>query len=437
VIEDIRERVGREHLRARIRRQAQRAVRPGIVALGGIAVGLAAFVYLTLHVERTRLVDSGAIAFEVDDASGVQPKVNEVRFRGIPAGKITKVEMRGTQPVVTVDMETEYGKVYRDAKAQLRPNTPLQDMYLNIVDRGTPAAGQATADDPVPAARTDTSVHISEVLNVFDGNERARLAHLLDGFGNGLEDRGLKLKAAFANLVPFVTVAARITDQLRDNDSQTRRLVGNTAVLTSELGRREAQLRRLVDQTSATMSTLQASSGDIDRTLAQLPGTIRTADSSFAAVRGVLPDVDRALGDLDPVADRLPESLRAIRRLATTATPAVRALERPVKRLVPLATTLAPTASALRTSVSRLLPQADTIDKTVKAVSQCLPEIYGFMAWDASMSKFGDTQGAAPRGNAVIGAASLGLDNPWETFPQICISGKPIGGRPAQESDKR
>lgn len=437
MIEDIRERVGRENLRARTRRQAKRAIRPGLVAIAGIAVGVAAFAYLTLHVERTRLVDSGAIAFQVDDASGVQPKVNEVRFRGIPAGKITKVEMRGTQPVITVDMETKYGNVYRDAKAELRPNTPLQDMYLNIVDRGTPDAGRATADDPVPASRTDTSVHISEVLNVFDGNERARLAHLLDGFGNGLDDRGLKLKAAFADLVPFVTVAARITDQLGANDARTRRLVHNTGVLTSELGRRESQLRRLVDQTSVTMSTLGASSGDIDRTLAQLPATIRTADSSFTAVRGVLGDVDGALSDLDPVADRLPESLRSVRRLATAATPAVRALQRPVKRLVPLATTLAPTASALSTSVSRLLPQVDTIDKTVKAVSQCLPEIYGFMAWDASMSKFGDTQGAAPRGNAVMGAGSLGLNNPYEAFPEICISGKPIGGRPAQDSDKR
>lgn len=434
---DIQDRVGQENLRARTIRQARRALRPGVVALAGAGVGLACFAYLTLNVERTALVDSRAIAFEVDDASGVQPKVNEVRFRGIPAGKITKVEMRGTQPVITVDLEERYGDVFRDARAKLRPNTPLQDMYLNIVDRGTPRAGRATVDDPVPATRTDTSVAISDVLNVFDANERARLAHLLDGLGNGLDDRGLQLRAAFVDLVPFVEVAARISRQLERNDESTRRLVHNTGILTSELGRRDGQLRRLVDESSRTMATLQASAGDVDRTIAQLPGTIRAADSSFTAVRGVLGAVDRAIRDLGPVADRLPASLAAVRRLAGVASPAVRALERPVARLVPLAASLDPAARALDDAVTTLVPQVDTIDKTTKVVAGCLPEIYGFMAWDASMSKFGDSRGAAPRGNAVIGAASAGIENPFEGFQKICVPGRPIGGRPARESDKR
>jgi ABC-type transporter Mla subunit MlaD len=422
---------------ARIRRQARRAVRPGIVSLFGIAIGFACFVYLTLQVERSRLTGAQSVAFEVSDASGVQPKVNEVRFRGIPAGKVSKVEMRGEQPVVTVDLEDQYGDVFRDAKATLRPNTPLQDMYINITYRGTPAAGKATADEPVPVTRTDTSVRIGEVLNVFEGDERARLSHLLDGLGNGLEDRGLRLKAAFAELVPFVQVAARITDQLAANDRQTRSLVHSTALLTSELGRREGELRRLVDASSATLSTLQASSGDIDRTLTELPRTVASADASFTAVRGVLGDVDGALTDLDPVADRLPEALKAVRSLTKAATPAVRALERPVERLVPLSRTLEPTAQALNEAVTRLQPQTDTLEKVITTASKCLPEIYGFMAWDASMAKFGDSLGAGPRGNAVFGAQSAGIQNPVEFAPDICVSGKPIGGRPARESDKR
>jgi hypothetical protein len=59
------------------------------------------------------------------------------------------------------------------------------------------------------------------------------------------------------------------------------------------------------------------------------------------------------------------------------------------------------------------------------------------MQWDASMAKFGDSLGAAPRGNAVFGLGTLGVANPYETFPKICAPGTAIGGRPAQPGDQR
>lgn len=433
---DVRERVGAGGLRMRAVRQAKRAVRPSLVALTGLAIGFACFLYLVLHIDRTALVGSHEVAFAVDNANAVHPKVNEVRFKGIPAGKITKVEMRGIQPVVVVRLESRYGKVYRDARAVLRPNTPLQDMYLNIVDRGHRATGVASVSNPVPVSRTDTAVRISEVLDVFGGDERARLAHLLDDFGNGLDDRGAALRTAFADLVPFIRVAGNVTEQLGRNAPLTRRLVHNVGLLTSELGRREGQLRRLVDQGGATLTTLQAGSGDLDATLRELPGTLTAADSSFTAVRGVLGDLNGALAGLGPVADDLPASLAAVRRLADAARPAVVALGRPVSRLVPFTQALNPVSRSLSTSVTRLLPQVPALDKTIGVVDKCLPELNGFMQWDASMAKFGDAAGAVPRGNAVFGAASVGTASPYEAYIKVCAPGRAIGGRPATTKDE-
>lgn len=434
---DVRNRVGAGHLRARTVRQVKRAARPALVAAGGVAVGLACLVYLLLNVDRAVLVSSDRVSFEVANASGVQPKVNEVRFRGIPAGKITGVRMRGTTPVITVDLESKYGHVYRNARAALRPNTPLQDMYLNILDRGTPAGGRASTSRPVPASQTDTSVRISDVLNVFQGNQRARLAQLLDNLGNGLADRGAQLRTAFVDLVPLVEVAGRITNEVGANAPLTKRLIHNVGVLTTELGTREAILRRLVTQGSLTLTSLKDGAGDLNATLAELPPTVTAADRSFTAVRGVLGDLNGAVTDLYPVADRLPRSLRAVRALTRVARPAVVALQQPVTRLVPLSHTLVPVSQELSTSITRLLPQIDVIDRATDAVDRCKADLNGFMQWDASMSKFGDDFGAAPRGNAVVGAGSAGIKNPFEAFPQICAPGTAIGGRPALPSDER
>jgi ABC-type transporter Mla subunit MlaD len=435
--EDVRDHVGAGNARARITRQLKRSITPSFVTIGATLLALAAGTFMVLRIDRTALVSSQRLTFAVDDAAGVVPKVDEVRFRGIPAGKIDKVELRDGEPVITVSLERRYGTVYRDARATLRPNTPLQDMYLNIVDRGTPGAGKASADQPISGSQTDSSVSVSSVLDVFQGDTRARLAHLLDDLGNGLQDRGASLRVAFADLLPFVKVAGDITRQLDADAPLTKRLIHNTAVLTTTLGDRETSLRRVVNQGAATLATLQQGSGDLDSTLAELPGTLRAANGSFTAVRGVIGDVDRALADLTPVTARLPASLASVRELTGAATPAVEKLRAPVRRLVPLSAALRPTSAALGRSVTRLRPQVPALAHTVGAVAGCLPELAGFFKWDASMAKFGDVLGPAPRGNVVEGLQAVGGKNPFEFLAPSCAPGETIRGRPVQESDKR
>lgn len=432
---DVRERITDHGLRRRAARQAKRSARPLIIVLTTLAIGAVCAIYLVLHIDKTALVGSNTYSFQVADANGVMPSVDEVRFKGIPAGEITSVALHGTQPVITVALESSFGQIYRNATAQLRPNTPLQDMFLNITSRGTPSAGLASTADPVSSDQTDTSVNISDVLNVFAGNERARLAQLLAALGNGLADRGLALRTAFEELVPFVAQAGRITQQLSIHSGLTKQLIHNAGVLTTALGQRAAQIRTLVADGSQVADTLGASSPALQQTLSELPPTISTADGALSALSGVLPSVNGAVTSLDPVADTLPRALAEIRTLTRVAQPAVDALQTPVARLVPFATTLRPVASNLSASVHTLLPQIPVVIRTVSDVGNCLPALYGFFAWDASMAKFGDARGAAPRGNAVAGAQTLGIKNGFEFAPQACTPGTAIGGRLPQPGD--
>jgi ABC-type transporter Mla subunit MlaD len=435
---DVRDRIGSGNLRARLVRQSKRSLGPAAVIVAAFAVGIAGLVYVVLHVDRSALVSSREVAFAVNDAGGVVPNVDEVRFKGIPAGRITSVKLQGVQPVITVELAGSYGPVYRDAQATLRPNTPLQDMYLDILDRGTPAAGEASGSSPVPASRTDTSVQISDVLDVFSGDVRARLAHLIDDLGNGLADRGAQLRTAFVDLVPFVQMAGNITTQLAANAPLTRQLVHNVAILTTALGDHQQQLRLLVGQGSAALATLQSGAGSIDAALGELPPTLTAADSAFTAVRGVVGPVDGAVSSLSPIVAQLPGSLAAIRRLTARALPAVRALQSPIERLVPLASSLVPVSSDLNASATSLLPQVSAVTKVVDDVGGCLPQLNGFFQWDASMAKFGDARGAAPRGNVVVGLDSSGaISSPFEFAPQACAPGTAIGGRPAVPGDGR
>ncbi|WP_354700082.1 hypothetical protein DSM112329_00345 [Paraconexibacter sp. AEG42_29] len=435
---DIEDRFTRRRVsRERLKLEAKRSAKPSLVVVAGMLVAVAATAFIVMNVSRISLTKSYTVKFAVDDATAVVGGgVDEVRYRGIPAGKIQSVEMVDGQPVVTAKIQAKYGKIYRDARAELRPNTALLDMYLNITDRGTAAAGQAQNGPPIAAGNTRTGVKVSDVLQVFHGDTRVRLRTLLDQLGNGLDGRGLRLRQAFVELVPLLQSAAQLTDQISTRAPQTKRLVHNVGVLTKELGLRDTQLRTLLGEGSATLQTLQANQGALDATLRQLPGTVSAVQTSFAAVHGVIGDVDQAVDDLQPVAKKLPDSLATVRRLTTTAGPAVRALRTPVQKLVPLSDALVPLSRDLDTAVSRLRPQTGTINHVVKTADGCHTGINGFFQWDASMAKYGDVRGPSPRGNVVASVGSTGiLNDPWEYNPDACVPGRPIAGRPARPED--
>jgi phospholipid/cholesterol/gamma-HCH transport system substrate-binding protein len=428
--------VGERNNRARLVLEAKRGARPMVTIVIGLAVGLAIAGYIAAHVSRTLLAKTREMSFVVSDATGVVKGADEVRVKGIPAGAITKVEVKDGHATITAKVQKKYGEIYRDAHAELRPNTALQDMYLNIVDRGTEAAGALGGSEPLPVGQTTVPVSVNDVLGVFKAPVRVRLQTLLAQLGGGLEDRGARLRTAFAQFVPFVEDAGRISRQLADRAPMVRRLVHNTAVLTATITARQEQLTTLLRSGSRTLTTLADARGGLGATLDALPPTLRSIDSSFTAVQGVLPDVDTAVRSLHPVAQRLPGALEDLQRLNASAAPAVDRLRTPVQRLVPLSAALRPVSHDLASTLDALQPQVPTIDKVTKDLVLCQKGVVGFFQWNMSLGKFGDSRGPYPRGNLAVGAQSSSvLNDPDEFFGKSCAPGRPIAGRPAKYSD--
>jgi ABC-type transporter Mla subunit MlaD len=426
---EVREQLNDRLTISRITLEMRRAARAFAVVLTGIAVAGAVGFYIVVNISRTALSSTLTLRLAVDDASGAVAQQDQVRFKGIPAGTITGVGVDAGQPVLTIQILRKYGTIYRNARAELRPNTPLMDMYLDIVDRGTPAAGVASANRPLPASQTAVSVNVADVLDTFRASVRTSIATTLDNLGNGLARRGFALRAAFVELVPLLQVAGRISDQLAQRGPLVGQLVHNTAVLTAALGERQRMLRTLLSAGNATVSTLQAGRSSLNATLAELPPTLRAIDSSFAAVRQVLPQVDGALTSLHPIAGQLPGALQSVRLLTRLSTPAVQALQTPVRRLVPFANSLVPLSANLSRAISELLPQVHTVDKVTNDLAECGPNLQGFFQYDLSTWKFSDFRSGTPRGHLVVTGRSSGLAyGPGEAQALSCVGGTPIGG---------
>ena len=436
---EVRERIDERINRARLELEIRRGARPALVVILGSLLALACAFYVVKNVGKSVYAATETVRFVVDDASGlIEGGRQELRFKGLQAGTIDEVELVDGKAVVTTKLYEEFGEIYRDARATLRPNTVLEDVYIDIVDRGSKRAGELPADEPLLARQTEVSVQAEDVLNALQPDVRTQMATVLRDLGGGLEDRGASLRAAFVNLVPFVELADRLSSQLAERERLTRGLVSDTSALTAELGRRDAELRALVRTAGTTLRTLEQGSSSLDTTLRELPPTMSGIDSSFAALRRVLPEVDGALDELGPVAARLPSSLLSLRRLTATARPAVRSLRTPVRRLVPFATALRPASADLQSAMDALRPQTGAIDHVTKSVRGCAVALQGFFQWTASLLKFDDARGGPPgRGDVTFGLdSSTALADP-NTTPMVdsCAPGKPIGGVPGTGGD--
>jgi ABC-type transporter Mla subunit MlaD len=430
----IRDHISHRPSRARVALEVKRSLRPLAVVLFGLALALAGLAYIATRIPgHGGLTKSQKVQFTVADATGVVAGRDEVRVSGIPAGTITSVELGHGHAILTAAIDHEYAPIYRDARAQLRPNTPLQDMYLDVVDRGTAASGKAAAGRPLPEAQTSSSVAIADVLQMFDADTRARLRTTLAEFGAGIDGEGAAVRNAFVSLTPLLDAARRLTTQISSRQTMTRRLVQNTATLTEELGHRQRELRRLVNDTGATLTAIQDGGHGLDATLRELPPTLTSLTGATSALDVTLPDVDTAVRRLQPVADRLTASLGSLRRLSDAARPALDALRPAVRDVGPLVSELRPASANLARAVEALQPQAGAVDHVTTTLGRCTFVLQRFFQWTQSVFATGDARGVAPRGDAAVSLDSTGLalDGATKKYPSNCGGGTTLGGAPA------
>jgi virulence factor Mce-like protein len=347
---------------------------------------------------------------QFDDVKGVTPGKQHVRMAGVDVGLVTGSKLGADgKPVLTIKIRKKFGVLYHNAQMRLRPLTPLQDMYVDINSRGTPAAGELRSNQVLKNTQTVSPVDISRVMNTFDGQTQGRLRTLLTEFGRGLTDNGVQLKSAFVQLAPFLKMAQRTTQVLADRRQKMQRVVHNLGALTTALAHRDQQLTGLVRDGNATLASLSSQQRPFNDTLAQLPPTLSSVRSSFAALRSAEDQLDPALVALKPVAQNLRQGMAGLEKFSASATPALRDLRTPLRKLEPLAKQLRPTSTSLEQSFNRLTPQAPQFDDVTRTMVPCLDVMQHFFQDTLSVLKFYDVSGAFPRGSNVTNTDQFGM----------------------------
>lgn len=244
-----------------------------------------------------------------DEAGGVSPgNGQEVRLAGVPVGDIRAADV-SDDGVAKLKLRVENDHpLYKDARALLRPKSPLNDMYVEL-NAGTPEAGKLSDGDTIPVQQTVSPVQVDEVLAHLDVNTQAALTSLLSESDIALVNAPQQLPEGIEASQELVHELAPVMQQLEKRRKKLARLVNALADVSSAAGANDARLQRLATSLSTTLNTVAGRRTGLDETLAQLPdlsAKLRESSSSVAKLAG---ELDPTLENVRRASDALPGAL--------------------------------------------------------------------------------------------------------------------------------
>jgi phospholipid/cholesterol/gamma-HCH transport system substrate-binding protein len=198
--------------------QIRRYGRSLLVLIGLVLIGTVCGFFILLN---QRLPNPFQTFFPVNaafpSAAAVVPGLGEpVNVAGVHVGQITGVSLQGGQGVVHMEIDPSKlpgQRLFRDAHADLVPNTPLMDMQVNI-SPGSSNAGALPHGATIPIAQTTSPVNADELLSSLDADTRSWFTSLITELNDGTAGRGKDIQALLHTVGPTSAQLRQLGDLL-------------------------------------------------------------------------------------------------------------------------------------------------------------------------------------------------------------------------------
>lgn len=301
--------------------------------------------------------DFYSINVEMETAQAVTPGQGQAAvIAGINVGKVGAASLVDGVARVRLDIEPEYKElIHEDAEFLLRPKTGLSDMVVEI-DPGTkgPTPPEGTT---FPVAQSMSNVQMDQILASLDRDTQDYLVLLLNGAGQGLDNRGPELSQALRRFGPFATYTARLNGELSKRRKYIAKGVNSFSKVASELGNNNEVVADFITNSRKSLSNYAAQEASLREALREFPSTLEAGRINLAKSNQLSQLTRPTLLRLIPGARNLKSSLVSVQDLATSTTATVRDNIRPFTRDVQ--------------------PVFNELGKTSKAGAKSTPQLQG------------------------------------------------------------
>jgi phospholipid/cholesterol/gamma-HCH transport system substrate-binding protein len=344
-------------MKGRTRLQIHRYGRSFAVLILLMIVGSASGFYILL---QQRLPNPFQSFYSVNaafpTAAAVVPGLGEpVLVAGVHVGEISGTSLRNGQGIIHMDIDpSKLPRLYRNASAELVPNTPLDDMQVEI-QPGSSSAGALAHGATIPVAQTTSPINSDDLLASLDGDTREWLTSLITELGSGTQGRGPDIRALLRNLGPTTGQLRQIGDLLAARRTQLADIVHNLGTLTQATSAKDSQLTTVVRAGQATVSALASQNVALRNSIVRLPGTLQTTRRTLVDVTGLANALGPTATALLPTARHLPTTLKDTQTLIGGAgLLPLKKIPAFVNAVLPLARQLPPLTSDLKVEVPAL-----------------------------------------------------------------------------------
>ncbi len=299
---------------SRLKLQLKRYGRYFLFLLALWVVGIAAGTYILVN---QRFPNPFASFLKVNGrfvtAAAVVPGLGEpVNIAGVNVGEITGTSLQDGQAIIHMQLNPSQlpapHVLYRNATANLFPNTPLKDMEVDIYP-GNPAAGRMPPNGTIPIGQTTVPTDSDELLDSLDADTRTWFTSLVAELNQGTTGRGQDIKQLLQNLGPTSSQLREIGDLLADRRQELALIIHNLGVLTQATSQKDAQLATVVRAGDKTVSALANQDVALRQAITRFPSTLQTTRTTLGDVTQLANALGPTAKALIPIAHHLPTTL--------------------------------------------------------------------------------------------------------------------------------
>lgn len=365
------------------------------------------------------------VTVDVPDAARLVVN-NAVRIDGVRVGQVDRVTaMPGTAATrpfarLALRLQGSVGELPRDTGVQVRTASPIGGTFVDL----QPGRSGDTVPDGgrLGLARAQSSVQVTDLLDIFDGATRRGIRGILRDTGPGFAGRGGDLNQTIGDTSRLMAPAQRVLGVTADPRTQLSRFLDGYESTVREFAAAPDELASLLRGAGRTFAALDADRSALRTTLERLQPAEVSAANALEGVRGPLRELTGLARSLRPGARRLAPAVHELNRTLRTARPPLRSLPRVAKLLegVLRATDQLSRAPETRGTLRQLIAFTAPLERLFSAVTpaQVSCNIYGVFAENV-VSVLGGT-GTKDGSFELASVSSTGAQN--ELFQNATIS---------------
>ncbi|MGI8558258.1 MAG: MlaD family protein [Solirubrobacteraceae bacterium] len=357
------------------------------------------------------------IAVAFPNTVGLSPGLGQpANVAGVRVGQIDSAALVGGRSLVKLSIDpSKLPRVYANASATLHPNTPLEDMQIDIAPGGPPAAPLGSGA-MIPLAQTQVPIQSDSFLGALDADTREYFAALVSAAGAGVNHRGPDLRALLRTIGPTSRQVRELTDALAARRVQLSRLVHNLAALAVSTNGKDREIAQVIVAGNATLRSLAGQTSALSASLDQLPGTLSDARRTLLHATTFANQLGPTARGLEPAARLAPAAIRAGGELVAVGEPFIRSHLRPfTKTATPPLTDLLPATRELNTITPDLASAFNVLNYlTNELVYNAGGRAQSYLFWLAwfvhngnSFASTQDAHGSILRGFPLVSCSSL------------------------------